>query len=123
MRALLLRLLNLERRRADLPALERDAELGRLATEHSADMLEQGYFGHVSPSGQDVTERLRTRGFVVLRAAENLARSGSPSRAHRTLMESPAHRANILDPELTHVGIGIARREGQLVVTQIFVSW
>jgi len=121
--AVLLRLLNEERRRADLPALETDRELGRLATEHSADMLEQGYFGHVSPSGRDVTERLRLGGFIVLRAAENLARSASPTRAHRTLMDSPAHRANILDPALTHVGIGVARREGELVVTQIFVSW
>jgi uncharacterized protein YkwD len=38
-------------------------------------------------------------------------------------MESPSHRANILDPSLTHVGIGLARSAGELVVTQIFVSW
>lgn len=121
--AVLLRLLNDERHRAGLEPLVPDDELARLAAEHSADMIEQGYFGHVSPEGEDVTERLGRSGFVVLRAAENLARSASPRRAHRTLMASPSHRANILDPELTHVGVGIARLGGDLVVTQIFVAW
>ena len=86
-------------------------------------MLTRDYFGHISPSGTDLTERLRAGGFVVLRAAENLARSTTPSRAHQTLMESPSHRANILDPSLTHVGIGVARQNGELVVTQIFVAF
>jgi hypothetical protein len=121
--AIIFRLLNEERRRAGLPPLVRDREIARLANQHSADMLDRGYFGHISPSGRDVVERLGRAGFVVLRAAENLARSSSPRRAHRSLMDSPSHRANILDPDLTHVGLGVARRRGEIVVTQIFVAW
>jgi uncharacterized protein YkwD len=121
--AALQQLLGTERLRAGLPALEPDAELVRLAREHSADMVGREYFGHVSPSGSDVVERLRRAGFVVLRAAENLARSTSAAGAHRMLMDSPAHRANVLDPRLTHVGVGVARRGGEIVVTQIFVEW
>ncbi|MFO7574227.1 MAG: CAP domain-containing protein, partial [Bacteroidales bacterium] len=73
--AVVLELLNAERRRAGLPVLEVDDELVRLAAEHSADMLEGGWFGHVSPTGTDVVERLRRAGIVTLRAAENLART------------------------------------------------
>jgi uncharacterized protein YkwD len=86
-------------------------------------MVRLGYFGHVSPSGRDLTSRLRQAGYTTHRAAENLARSSTPQRAHAQLMESPSHRANILDPALTHVGIGVAEREGELLVTQIYVAW
>jgi len=88
-------------------------------------MVVRGYFGHVSPTGQDVTARLAAEGVYTQRAAENLVRAASSPRAHTRLMGSPAHRANILDPELTHVGIGVRRddRDGELVVTQIFVAW
>ena len=121
--SVVLELLNAERRRAGLPALEVDDELVRLAAEHSADMLEGGWFGHVSPAGTDVVERLRRAGIVALRAAENLARSDCPERAHEALMASPSHRANVLDRSLTHVGVGAARTDGEVVVTQILVAW
>lgn len=121
--SLLLRLLNEERHRAGLDPLERDLSLSRLATDHCRDMVRQSYFGHLSPSGRDLTSRLRQAGMATHRAAENLARSSTAQRAHAQLMESPSHRANILDPDLTHVGIGVAEREGELLVTQIFVAW
>lgn len=121
--ATLLELLNAEREGAGLLPIQRDPQLDRLAAEHSRDMLDRGYFGHVSPSGRDLTARLSAAGIFTYRAAENLVRSSSPQRAHARLMESPAHRANILDPELTHVGVGVVRRQGELVVTQIFVAW
>lgn len=119
----LYRRLNLERRRNGLQPLELDEQLCQLAVAHSRDMIRRRYFGHVSPSGRDLIERLRLAGVTTRRAAENLVRSGSAARAHRQLMESPAHRANLLDPELTHVGIGAVEREGEMVVTQIFVAW
>lgn len=121
--SILLGLLNEERHRAGLDLLERDPSLSRLATDHCRDMVRQSYFGHLSPSGRDLTSRLRQAGISTHRAAENLARSSTGQRAHAQLMESPSHRANILDPDLTHIGIGVAEREGELLVTQIFVAW
>ena len=106
-----------------LAPLQPDPRLSLLATRHSRDMLRRGYFGHVSPSGGDVMARLRMSGVTAARAAENLVRGGSPDRAHSQLMGSPSHRANILDPSLTHVGIGVAERDGELLVTQIFAEW
>jgi uncharacterized protein YkwD len=121
--SLLLRLLDQERHRAGLDPLELDPELSRLAADHSADMARRGYFGHVSPSGLDLTARLREAGVTTRRAAENLVRSTGAQRAHAQLMESPSHRANLLDPDLTHVGIGVAEGDGELLVTQIYVAW
>jgi len=121
--AQLLSLLNQERLRAGLDPLELDEQLSRVATDHCRDMVRQGYFGHVSPTGVDLTARLRRAGVTTLRAAENLARSTTPQRAHAQLMESPSHRANLLDPDLTHVGLGVAERDGELLVTEIFVAW
>lgn len=120
---LLLRLLNQERRRSGLDLLEHDEHLSRLATDHCRDMVRQSYFGHLSPSGRDLTARLRQSGVTTNHAAENLARSNTAQRAHAQLMESPSHRANLLDPDLTHVGIGVAEGERELLVTQIFVTW
>lgn len=119
----LLRLLNAERQRIGLLPLTSDPQLERLATNHSRDMLALGYFGHVSPSGNDLTSRLTASGVFTDRAAENLVRASTSRRAHARLMESPSHRANILDPALTHVGVGLARLDGELLITQIFVAW
>ncbi len=119
----LLELANWEREQLGLLPLAWDPQLQRLANQHSHEMMTRGYFGHVSPSNGDLTARLRDAAVFTHRAAENLVRSSSSSRAHARLMESPSHRANILDPDLTHLGIGVARRNGELVVTQIFVAW
>ena len=121
--ATLLQLVNLERQQRGMLPLAWDPQLQLLARQHSREMMSHGYFGHVSPESGDLTARLRDAAVFTRRAAENLVRSSSSSRAHARLMESPSHRANILDPNLTHLGIGIESRNGELVVTQIFVSW
>jgi uncharacterized protein YkwD len=115
--------LNRARRDAQLEPLDLDRELTELALAHSRDMLERSYFGHLSPTGEDLRARLQTARLGTSRAAENLVRASSFANAHAQLMESPSHRANLLDPEVTHVGIGAVEREGELLITQIFVSW
>src|SRR5690606_27725709 len=61
------------------------------------------------PQGKDVTDRIAATGYLVLASAENIA-SGQPDPA--TVVEgwlnSPGHRANILNPELTEIGAGYA---------------
>ena len=57
-----------------------------------------------------------------LKAGENVAKASSPEQAAQLFASSPPHRANMVDPAYTHVGIGIARgRDGAVYVVQIFV--
>ena len=56
------------------------------------------------------------------RVAENLARAQSLTDAHARWMGSPSHRANVLDPALDALGVGVAAREGELFVVELFAT-
>lgn len=121
----LLELANAERSRLGLAPLIPDLRLQAVARAHAADMAEHGFFGHRSPRRGDFAERFSASGWRALRAAENLSKSESVLEAHAGLMASPAHRSNILSPRFTHIGIGVAVRQGdlgrsELVITQVF---
>jgi uncharacterized protein YkwD len=111
------------RRGAGLAPLERDPRLDRIASLHSQDMVDRGYFGHRSPEGEVLADRLARAGLSPTNSAENVARSRSVARVHRNLMESPSHRLNIVDRQFTHVGIGVVRDGEDVVVTEIFARW
>jgi len=66
---------------------------------------------------------MRANGVQYIRAGENLAGNPSVQGAHTSLMNSPGHRANILNPYYTHVGIGIINgsRYGK-IFTQMFIQ-
>jgi len=119
--AQMLDLLNQERAKDNLPPLRADAELAAVARAHSRDMLARGYFSHMSPEGKDPFDRLRAAGVSYRTAGENLAMAPTLAQAHRGLMNSPGHRANILRPAFGRVGIGIVDggRQG-IMVTQNF---
>ncbi|MDD5309764.1 MAG: CAP domain-containing protein [Deltaproteobacteria bacterium] len=117
------RLIDGARRRAGLHPLERDARLDEAAKAHCRDMVANRFFGHVSPSRGPLALRLSSLGLSPFRMAENVARSGSVTRLHHNLMESPSHRVNIVDPAFTHMGLGVGRDGNDLVATEIFVRW
>ena len=122
---LLLDLLNDERRCHGLPPLVADSRLAEVARRHSQDMLDRGYFAHLSPEGAGLPDRLRAAGIQTRHSAENLARSPSVAEAHASLMRSPAHAANILTTEMDRVGIGVAFGRGEdgrpmVLVTEVF---
>lgn len=102
-------LVNAERSRAGLPALQVDPVLVGLARLKSEDMVAKGYFGHISPTYGSPFAMMDQAGVRYRYAGENLAGAPTVDVAHRALMNSPGHRANILNPHFTHVGIGIAR--------------
>jgi uncharacterized protein YkwD len=72
-------------------------------------MAQSDFFGHVSPSTGSVTDRLRRAAVRTVLHGENIARNGTLWDAEAGLMRSIGHRRNILHPEATEVGIGIAR--------------
>jgi uncharacterized protein YkwD/uncharacterized membrane protein required for colicin V production len=104
----LLKLLNEERVQAGLKTLSVDPTLVQAARSHSRDMLAQGYFAHVNNEGKTPADRARAAGVRFMATGENLALAPTVELAHRGLMESPGHRANILAPQWSRVGIGVA---------------
>lgn len=105
----MLHLLNAERKRRGLPPLRMDERLRQLARSHARDMLARGYFAHDDPEGRDPFQRMRAAGISYQTAGENLAFAPSVEVAHAGLMNSPGHRANILNPKFHRVGIGAMR--------------
>jgi uncharacterized protein YkwD len=97
---------NEERERRGLSSVAWDERAASVALGHSQDMVDNGFFGHRSPSTGDVTMRFAEAGINVLAIRENLARGYGPKGMHESLMASPAHRENIIAPDMTHVGIG-----------------
>lgn len=100
-------LLNQERVKMGLKKLEIHEGLVKLARMKSKDMIELGYFAHQSPTYGSPFDMIRNAGIAFSYAGENLAGAPTVSRAHTALMNSSGHRANILNPNFTHVGIGI----------------
>jgi uncharacterized protein YkwD len=104
--ARMLELVNRERVAAGLKPLLPDPELTEVARRHSADMFARGFFAHVTPEGRNPFERMRTSGVKFVNAGENLALAPTIQVAHSGLMNSPGHRANILNPAFGRLGIG-----------------
>jgi len=105
--ARMLDLINEERTKQGLSALKADTEMQVVARAHAADMFARGYFSHYTPEKKDPFDRMRERHVKFLTAGENLSLARSLVMAHEGLMNSPGHRANILQPAFGRVGIGI----------------
>lgn len=94
-----------------LPVLRRDPVLDRAAAGHARDMASRGWFGHRSPEGAVVVDRVARAegGATRVRAlGENVARGQtSAEQVHAEWMASEAHRENVLRP-WTHVGLATA---------------
>jgi uncharacterized protein YkwD len=108
-------LLNIERHERGKSDLRSNATLGKVATRYSHLMVDDGFFDHVSPSGSSLTTRVRKT--IYLRGAhswalgENLAwgtgHLATPRETVAGWMNSPGHRANILNGRFRDIGIGV----------------
>jgi len=120
-------LINRVRRQAGLTPLRKGVVLHQEARRHVQDMSSQGFFGHVSPRRGNLGRRLQSCGLKGIPAGENIAVASTPEAAHAELIRSPSHLRNIVDPHVTHVGVGAHRRVvGDSTVytfSQIFASF
>lgn len=121
--AAMLQLINGERVRNGLAKLKPDPRLTGLAREKSRDMVSANYFGHISQKLGTVYDQLQQKGIVYRTVAENLVGAHGYRRAHESIMSSPAHRSNVLNPSFTRIGIGIVKGGpyGKMV-TQILID-
>jgi uncharacterized protein YkwD len=120
--------INNERIAAGLAPLQLDAALVEVSRERSNDMIRQGYFGHVSPSGETAFSLLDRYGIPYGWAGENLARNNYPEDecvgvAVHDWMASEGHRENILNVHYTAMGVGAAvDGSGMYYFTMVFTG-
>ena len=116
----IVQLVNLERAKAGLPPLTVDERLTRIAREHSQLLAAQHALSHQFPGEPDVRHRVAATGLRFDISGENVAYDADAASAHRSLMNSPPHRANILRPQFTAIGIGVVRSGNLIYVTEDF---
>ena len=102
-----IRLVNAERAKYGLAALEEDWELSRVARYKSQDMHDERYFSHTSPTYGTPFEMIRAFGLSYRAAGENIAVGyATPAAVVAGWMASEGHRANILSSSYTKIGVG-----------------
>ena len=112
-------LVNAERAQAGCGSVTADSALAAVARAHSADMRDRGFFDHVNPDGLDPFARAAAAGLSA--RAENIARGQQDAAAVMAAwMNSSGHRANILDCDLTRLGVGVATGGNGPYWTQLF---
>jgi uncharacterized protein YkwD len=100
-------LVNKQRAAVGCPALALNDTLAQVAQAHSQDMANHDFFDHTGADGRSTFQRMRDAGYRYRRAAENLvAGADSPAKAVDLWMQSPGHRANILNCQLRETGVG-----------------
>src|SRR5262249_43820297 len=103
-------LTNAERAKAGCHPLQANAKLRAAAYGHSADMSENNYFQHDSKDGRTFADRIKAAGYSYSAAAENIAEGYSTAAAVVDgWMNSPGHRANILNCDYTDIGVGYVK--------------
>jgi uncharacterized protein YkwD len=101
---------NTERAAAGLAPLTVDAQLSAAAQSHSQDQANRGVMTHTGSNGSSVADRVTAAGYVWSSVGENVAYGyRTSSSVMDGWMGSPGHRANILTPSFTQIGMGIAR--------------
>ncbi len=102
-------MVNAERVKAGLPALNTNSSLMTSARGHSADMAVNNYMSHTGLDGSTAFQRMQAAGYVGRWGGENIwAGGGSPTDAMTWWMNSTAHHDNILGQYYKDIGVGYA---------------
>ncbi|MER0281460.1 sporulation protein [Clostridioides difficile] len=117
-------LVNIERSKAGLNPLTLDSSVSNVATKKSQDMIDNNYFSHNSPTYGSPFDMLKKFGISYKTAGENIAMGQkTPKEVVNAWMNSEGHRKNILNPNFSKIGVGVAQKSGgSLYWTQIFVG-
>lgn len=142
------KLINEQRKQAGVPPLKINKKLIQIARLHSKDMVERNYTNHITPEGLDPNDRARNAGFDIIKRKNNIIRKGVGENifeyhaiseidgvkkpffekvnivvknAVDSWMKSEGHRKNILNPDYTITGIGVAiSKDKKVKITQLF---
>ncbi|UUU30627.1 CAP domain-containing protein [Streptomyces sp. CA-210063] len=118
--AAVLLLVNEERAKAGCSPVAADSDLAKLAEAFSEDMALRGFFDHTNPDGEDPWDRAAAFGIIGL-GGENIARGQATAEAvMEAWMNSPGHKANILNCDFKTLGVGVHMGDGGPWWTQDF---
>ncbi|HWR43471.1 CAP domain-containing protein [Sporomusa sp.] len=116
-------LLNADRAANGLPPLKLNLVVTAVAERHAQDEIDRNFFAHVNPDGKSPFDRMRSAGISFGYAGENLAINRNVTAAQQAFMNSPGHRANILNPNYKQVGIGVRYSpQGSVYIVQNFID-
>lgn len=119
---------NLQRKADGRVAFSENAKLHQAASLKVADMFSRQYFAHVSPTGEGASDLVERSGYKYIAVGENLALGNFSDDKDlvEAWMNSPGHRANILDADFTEIGVaaerGIYEGEETWLAVQIFAK-
>lgn len=115
------RLVNEIRVQRGMRELTYNWELSRVARYKSEDMRDNSYFSHTSPVYGSPFQMIKAFGITYRTAGENIARGQrTPEEVVNAWMNSSGHRANILNPSFTEIGVGYAASGNYW--TQMFIG-
>ncbi|NED74694.1 CAP domain-containing protein, partial [Streptomyces sp. SID9944] len=114
-------LVNQERAKAGCGPVTGDSQLDAAAQAHSDDMAARNFFEHTNPDGKDPGDRITAAGYRWSTYGENIARGQqTPESVMDSWMNSPGHRANILNCAFKNLGVGVHKGSGGPWWTQDF---
>ncbi|MDF2724062.1 MAG: SCP-like extracellular [Paenibacillus sp.] len=105
-------IVNQERSKANLSPLSMHSGLSQVAMAKAQDMYNNNYFDHQSPTYGSPFDMMQSYGITYNTAGENIAQGQtSPAEVMSQWMNSPGHRANILNSSFTNIGIAYYNNE------------
>lgn len=116
----LLNAANRERATAGLHPLQWDSALAAAAHQHALRMAQANQLSHQFPGEPPMQDRARQAGARFSLIAENVAQGSTVNGMHTQWMNSPPHRANILDPGLNAIGISVVQSGSLLFAVEDF---
>jgi uncharacterized protein YkwD len=111
---------NRERKGHNLKALRWDESLAKAARKHAHEMAKRGAVEHTFPGEPSLPARANKAGARFISISENVVRAANARSAHTQFMNSPNHKANILDSDINSIGIGAVEQGGELFVVEDF---
>lgn len=116
----ILTLVNAERTSGGLSSLTRNGLLDAAAQAHANDMRAYSFFSHTGSDGSTISDRATAAGYSWTAIGENIGEGNlSPEDMMALWMNSAGHRANILSPNFTELGVGI-NDSGTTLWVQVF---
>jgi uncharacterized protein YkwD len=109
---------NQARRERGLAPLRWDERLAAATRRHAEVMAERGSAQHGFEGEPSLSTRVKRAGARFSWLSENVTQGPTPNFIHSQFMNSPPHRANILDRQMDSIGVGVVEQRGQLFAVE-----